>query len=381
MKVCHLTSVHSPFDTRIFTKECRSLVRAGCDVHLVAGHVADEIRDGVSIHAVQKRANRIARMTATVSRVLRKALEIDADIYHFHDPELIPAGIFLKLRGKRVVYDIHEDYSSWLTFNEGIPFLLRFPAAKMFTGLEALAVRTFDALVTVTPSIYRRFAAMNRRTVLVRNFPLEEEFAPEREGNPLWETRERAVCYIGGLSPKRGLAEMIRAVSIVREKSPAKLLIGGDLSPAGRRILEGLSAKESRAVEYFGHVSRSRMSEIFRRSMAGLAVLHPERNFLVSYPTKLFEYMSAGLPVICSDFPLFRELDAGTDSCLFIDPLDPQAIAEAILRVFDQPKEAEMMGMRGRKAVEEKYSWKREQESLRSLYERILETPPGNASA
>ncbi|MHB9027614.1 MAG: glycosyltransferase family 4 protein [Candidatus Latescibacterota bacterium] len=372
MKVCHLTSVHVPFDTRIFTKECRSLARAGHEVHLVAGHISDEIRDGVHLHSVNKSAGRIKRMTVTVSHVFRKALEIDADIYHFHDPELVPVGLLLKLRGKRVIYDIHEDYSSWLTFNEGIPSWLRNTAAQAFTGLEGLAVRRFDALVTVTPSIYHHFEAMNRRTVLVRNFPREEEFAPDGEGDIPWESRENAVCYIGGIFPKRGLAEMVRAVSLVRESIPAKLLLGGDITPAARELLDRLPAREMEPVECFGRVSRSQIAEIFRRSKAGLTILHPERNFLVSYPTKLFEYLSAGLPVVCSDFPLFRELDDGTGACLFVDPLDPRAIADAILHLLTHPEEAEAMGRRGRSAIRERFNWSSEERTLLELYESLL---------
>jgi glycosyltransferase involved in cell wall biosynthesis len=377
MKVCHLTSVHVPFDTRVFTKECRSLARAGHEVHLVAGHAKDEICDGVCLHSVHKYPGRLKRMTVTVSRVYRKALEIDADIYHFHDPELVLVGLLLKLRGKRVIYDIHEDYSSWLTFNEGIPPWLRNPAARAFTGLEGLAVRRFDALVTVTPSIFHHFSAMNRRTVLVRNFPREEEFAPDGGGEIPWESRENAVCYIGGIFPKRGLAEMIRAISLVRESIPAKLLLGGDVTPAARELLDRLPAREMEGVECFGRVSRSQIADIFRRSKAGLTILHPERNFLVSYPTKMFEYMSAGLPVICSDFPLFRELDEGTNACLFVDPLDPVALADAILFLFTHREEAEAIGRRGRTAIRERYNWDSEERTLLELYESVMKQGEG----
>lgn len=372
MKICHLTSVHSPFDTRVFGKECRSLARAGYEVHLVAGHPSDEVRDGVRIHAVKKDASRIRRMVFTVSRVFRKALEIDADLYHFHDPELVPAGLLLKLRGKRVIYDIHEDYSSWLTFNEGIPSWLRVPAAKAFTQLEKLAVGGFDALVTVTPYIHRRFETANRCTAMIRNFPVAAEFASNGADRIPWADREDAMCYIGGITPQRGFAEMARAVSLVREQRPVKLLLGGEFSPAARDILDGLSAEDSGAIECFGWVSRSRIAEIFRRSRIGLVVLHPEKNFLMSYPTKLFEYMSAGLPVICSDFPLFRTFDEGVGCCRFVDPLNPRSLADAVLFLLDHPDEAQAMGERGKRAVEKMYSWEREEESLLALYDRIL---------
>jgi hypothetical protein len=372
MTICHLTSVHTLFDTRIFSKECRSLADAGHTVHLVAGRAVDEVRDGIRIHGVKKSANRAVRMVFTTCRVYRKARAIEADLYHFHDPELIPAALLLKLQGKRVVYDIHEDYASWFTFNEAIPRLLRKPTAWAFSLLERFAAKRFDALVTVTPSIAGRFAPLNSRTVMVRNFPLADEFSPDSSNEAPWDSRENAVCYIGGVFPKRGILEMIRAVGIASRRIPVKLLVGGDLSPGAQDIVSALPPEEAGRVEFFGYASRRQIAAIFQRSKIGLLILHPERNFLVSYPTKLFEYMSAGLPVICSDFPLFREFDEGTGCCRFVDPLDPRAIADAILDLLTHPEKTEEMGRSGRQAVRERYSWESEARTLLSLYEDIL---------
>jgi glycosyltransferase involved in cell wall biosynthesis len=372
MKVCHLSSVHHSQDSRVFQKQCRSLAGAGYTVDfVVAESGGDETIDGVQIHRVRRDSHKLARFTCTVFRVFRKALSLDADLYHFHDPELVFAGLLLKMRGKRVIYDIHEDYSSWLTFNESIPPLIRIPVARIFSALESMVARRFDALVTVTPPIRDRFASINPNTFMIRNFPLSGEFDSEGE-EIAWESREDAVCYIGGITPKRGLAEMIRAVEILRGTRPVKLLLGGDLYPGSREILDSLSPETAKLIEYLGYVSRPRMRTILRRSKIGLLILHPERNFFQSYPTKLFEYMSASIPVVCSDFPILRDLDKGVGGCIHVDPLDPKAIAEAILRLLEHPGEAESMGRRGREAVREKYSWEAEQETLISIYTRIL---------
>jgi glycosyltransferase involved in cell wall biosynthesis len=372
MTVCHLTSVHTLFDTRIFAKECRSIAEAGHTVHLVAGGAEDALVGGVVISGVRKDANRIARMLFTTRRVMRAALAIDADLYHIHDPELIPWALLLKARGKRVVYDIHEDYSSWLGFNDAIKPVFRAPAAWAFSILERFAARRFDALVTVTPRIAEKFARLNPRTVLVRNFPRREEFADVGAGSGGPDPEVNEVCYVGAVSPKRGLAEMIRAVVIAGGKTPVKLVVGGDLSPDAREIAASLTPEERGVVEFTGYLTRARIAEVFRRARIGLLVLHPERNYLVSYPTKLFEYMSAGLPVICSDFPVFRELDRGIGCCRFVDPLDPQAIADAVVDLLTHPGEAHEMGRRGRQAVEERYSWETEARTLLALYGDIL---------
>lgn len=113
IKLCHLTSVHSRFDIRIFHKECASLARKGFMVNLVvADGKGDEVNNGVAIHDVGSSNGRFDRMRRAPNRVLKKALSLDAEIYHFHDPELIPVGLGLKRHGKKVVFDVHEDYVS-----------------------------------------------------------------------------------------------------------------------------------------------------------------------------------------------------------------------------------------------------------------------------
>ena len=147
-KVCILTSVHPPFDARIFHKEAKSLVKAGYDVTLI---------DGVKIINLQKPRNRSERMTKTVWSAYRKAVQLDADIYHFHDPELMPLATALKIIGCKVIYDIHEDLPRQILSKEWLPVVLRKPIAGFMSGLDWLAAKVFDAIVPATPKIASRF--------------------------------------------------------------------------------------------------------------------------------------------------------------------------------------------------------------------------------
>src|SRR6476469_5707469 len=129
--VVQLTSVHFADDLRII-KECRSLAGAGYQVTLIAPHPSDEITGGVQIRGVPVVEGRLRRMTLTVWRTYREAVRQRADIYHFHDPELIPVGLLLKARGKKVVYDAHEAYPQKILCKSWIPIKLRPVVSRLF---------------------------------------------------------------------------------------------------------------------------------------------------------------------------------------------------------------------------------------------------------
>jgi glycosyltransferase involved in cell wall biosynthesis len=369
-KVCHITSVHIPFDTRIFYKECAALVEAGYEVHLVAGRTEkEEVLNGIHIHGVPVRTGKLRRMLFTTRDVYRRSLSLKPDIFHFHDPEMIPAGFLLKLGGNKVICDVHEDYPDCMVVKEFIPRSLTKPVAHIIGFVETLTAGIFDAVITVTPKIRDRFKKLNRRTVEIRNFPLPEEFTEGLSQVP-WSSRSDSVAYVGLLSPDRGVKEMIHAVGIVNRTRPARLLLGGKF-PAPEQEMQARNLPEFAHVDFRGFLSRDKVAEVFRKVKAGIVVTHPLSNHKFAYMTKLFEYMAAGIPVIAADFPLWRTIVENAGSGLLVEPLDPDALAQAIIWIFDHPREAEEMGKRGRKAVEEQYNWNIEKNRLLELYSEI----------
>lgn len=373
MKVCHITSVHIPFDTRIFYKECRSLVRAGYEVHLVARHDSDEVIDGIMIHGFRPRKSKLMRMLFSTRDVYRKAVDIDADLYHFHDPELMPFGLLLKLRGKRVICDVHEDYPDYIAYKDTIPWILRKPAAVITGLIERLSARFYDAVVTVTPKLYNRFKRYNDRTLEVRNFPFLDELAP---GGKAWEERQDAVMYVGSLTLDRGIEEMIRAVAIARRKRSVKFILGGAFpSSAVKNHLTDMP--EFRDVDYRGFMSREEIAAALADVKAGIVFTHANTNHMNAYMTKLFEYMAAGIPTIASDYPLWRKIVDGAGCGVLVEPVNVEALADAIIAVLENPEEAQEMGRRGRKAIEERYNWENEEQVLLGVYGEVLGKIPG----
>lgn len=372
-RIVHLTTVHGRRDTRILLKQCRSLGRRypGDVALVVSDGLGDELDvGGVAIHDMGPRpAGRVRRILRSLVGPIGIVRKLRAEVIHFHDPELIPLGILLRLLGHRVVYDAHENVPEDIMSKSWVPAALRAPVAGAAGALEWLAARTLSAIVAATPAIETRFVRYGAKTACINNFPLEEEL----QSVTAWSDKERGVCYLGGIAALRGIRELVQAMDLVH--SDVVLSLAGTFSePDLRTELAGASGW--RRVRELGHISRAEARDLLGRSLAGLVTFHGVPNHVDAQPNKMFEYMSAGLPVITSSFPLWREIVEGNDCGVCVDPLDPAAIAAAIDRFVENPAEARRQGDNGRRAVVEKYNWAAEEKKLLALYEQLLPPAP-----
>src|SRR4029077_10064399 len=369
-KIVHLTSVHTAFDVRVFHKECKSLARSGKHVVLIVPHLRDEVVDSVEVKGIQIGGGRLVRMTRTVGSLYREALRQNGDVYHFHDPELIPLGLLLSARGKTVVYDIHEDAPADILHKDYIQRRLRRPLTWSVWKLEDAACRRFAGLIAATPTIAKRFHSVNPNTVVVRNFPMLDEIAPT--GELPWSERLPVVAYIGSISERRGIREILKALALLPSANPTQMMLAGPFSPEELRT-EIMRLPGWARVKYLRVLDRPSVASLLSRVRLGLLVLRPEPNFCNAMPIKLFEYMAAGIPVIASDFPLWRQIIGEAGCGLLVDPQDPQAIARAMEYLLSHDAEAEAMGRRGRQAARELYNWSSEERVLLKFYSELLE--------
>lgn len=362
MRIVHLSSVHSRSDTRIFIKQCRSLAANGYDVTLVvADGKGDEHKDGVRIMDVGRLSGRLNRMITTTRRVLDRALALNADVYHLHDPELIPIGLKLKHSNKIVVFDSHEDVPKQL---HGKPYLgpvSRRVLPKMMGLFEREACSRFNGIVAATPSIRDKFLTINTHTVDVNNFPLLGEL----DTSLPWADKAREVCYVGAIGANRGIREIVRAFEYLG--SPARLNLGGNFSEPDLKQ-EVKAYRGWKSVNELGYLAREDVRKVLSRSVAGLVTLHPAINYLDALPVKMFEYMASGIPVIASNFPLWRDIVEHNGCGLCVDPLDPKAIAVAIDYLITHPDLARSMGENGRRLVLHQYNWSTEERKLLGFY-------------
>ncbi|MBW1821139.1 MAG: glycosyltransferase family 4 protein [Deltaproteobacteria bacterium] len=369
MKICILTSVHYPFDTRIFHKEAKSLLKAGYDVALIAQHDKDEIVEGIRIVPLPKPRNRIERMTRTVWQVYRKALKIDADIYHFHDPELMPLGLLLKLQRKKVIYDIHENVPKQIKNKQWIYHWCRDIISKIICCVERFCLLGIP--VIFAEDSYRNDYFWIKQYTTVLNMPLINQLFYLK--NVAQKTVGDSVGYIGGVSEERGSLVTIEALRILKAQGvELRFECVGPIEKSHERQLFKLCGKYNlHNVVFHGRMLAYEGWPVIAQCDMGLAVLHPTPNYVESYPTKIFEYMAMGLPVIASNFKLYRKIVEGSECGICVDPLDPEEISGAIRWIIEHPFEARRMGENGRRAVEEKYNWDKESEKLLALYRNL----------
>ena len=362
-RIVHLTTAHARGEVRIFLKECLSLSSGGYEVHLmVADGLGPEEVSGVAIHDAGSANGRFQRMLILPWIMYFKARKLQASVYHYHEPELHLIALPLLYGGARVIYDSHEDVPRAILSREWINIRLRRLISKTFELFENFVIKRISAVVGATDHNASRFCKINAKSVAINNYPLATEISDELVERPT----NRNVCYIGGISLARGVVEMVTAM----EHIDARLILAGPFeSEALERYVETLPGWEK--VDYRGSVNRKEVHKIMASSQAGLLLFHPEPNHVDAQPNKMFEYMSAGLPVVASNFPLWKLIFEDSHTGWQVDPLDSNAIARSIEKILSDPGLSAEMGKRGRQMVVSRYQWRYEEKKLLSLYSEL----------
>ena len=332
---------------------------------LVAANCKDEVKNGVNIIGAKASVSgRFTRMLNTSRIVYEKALSLDADIYHFHDPELLPYGLKLKRKGKKVIYDAHEDVPKQILGKYWINKYLRKMVAITFRAYENYIAKRLDYILTATPFIRDRFIKVNPACTDINNYPLLSELSSETD----WKKKKNEICYIGGISVIRGINQVIDAMENIEG---VRLNLAGNFSPESLRDEIISKAAWKKVIEH-GYVGRSETIKIMEESKVGVVTFLPLPNHVDAQPNKMFEYMSAAIPVLGSNFPLWQEIIEKNNCGLCVDPESPKAISDAVMSLLKDDSRAEQMGKNGRKAVIEKYNWTAEEKKLIGIYNNLI---------
>jgi len=356
-----LANGHPPFDTRIFLKEARSLAAAGYSVSIILPHTHTEQRDGITIHAVPLIRSGFHKLVISPWHILRKAIAQPArTIYCIHDSDILGVGLLLKLIGRKVIYDAHEDTPLQISYQHWVPKILRKPYAVFYLLLEKLCGWCFDAILVAEPVIAKYFPPS--KTFLVRNFPTVAPF--RNYSAPAYSQRSRALIYVGTLSKVRGLFEMVDGARLASETLDFEFILGGQFAPPS---LEQMVVK-SKNLKILPWIQYDKLVELLFSSKIGIIIPNPIERYKTNYPVKLFEFMAAGLPVIASKEGESSDFVKEAQCGILVDPMNTNEIAEAIIWLFQHPTEAESMGKRGQQLIFEKYNWENERQVLLQAY-------------
>jgi glycosyltransferase involved in cell wall biosynthesis len=365
MKVCILTTVHQPFDTRVFHKEAKSLAKVH-EVVLIAPdeEAADKEVDGVRIITIKKPKSKLLH-PITMWRVFKAGFRHDCDVFHCHEPSSLFVSAMLKvLKRKKLIYDAHEYYPSLIAENSIFPDFIRHIVRFLADIEERILIRFADVVITVDQILYKEYKKYHKIAHIISNYPKLELF----RSNDL-NSENKGIVYVGGISRDRGIYQMID----VANKANVKLICVGNFTDElnKKEINNFLAENPTKNVVFTGHVSHLKVVEYINNSKVSLCVLQPIPRYKKAVPIKLFEYMACGKPVVVSNFTEIRKVVKEANCGILVDPANVDEIANAILYLLKHPEEAKRMGENGRIAVEEKYNWEKMEKRLLEVYKGL----------
>lgn len=375
MKVCHLISNHKMNDMRVFEKECKSLARNGFDVTLIGfgERESDKLIDGVrciSLHCPIKNELELLKKRNKLS--LQAALEVDAEIYHLHEPELLSIGKKLKRKGKKVLFDSHEFYGWQLRDNVHKIKIIKTPPFVMkaigfcYMQYEKRICKKIDAVIQVcTMNGEDYFANRCRRSVFIRNLPYATDY---NRTSPVDFSQKPMVAMIGYITKERGVTQLVKAT----HQAEGTLLLAGAFFPKNYEP-ELRQMPEFKCVDFKGFLDKTGMFNLMNQANIGASTLLNVGQYdkIDTFPTKVYDYMSMELPVIISNTRYAQKMNEKYHFGICVNPENPEEISKAITWLMEHPVQALEMGKNGRKAIEEEFNWEKESEKLIAFYRSL----------
>lgn len=370
-KVCHMTSSHNPKDQRIFYKQCVSLAKAGYDVYLVERGASEELNGVHIVGTGEENQDRFFRLLKRPRNVYKLALALDADIYQIHDMELLPFAMKLKRKGKKVIFDSHEDFvtgfsdSDALPLPKGIMNLL----GRIYGWYERRVCRKIDAVISVTPHICDRFKEVNTNTVMITNYPMLDTGAWKEEMP--YHPQSNYIAFAGQITEAYSVPFIAKALQNV--EGIEFHLCGRYRSEAEVELVK--AQDEKGIVKYLGVLPYNEVPGFFNRARASVVIpvcsSYTAGKLGTIGSNKLFEAMLCGVPVICTNFILWQEIIDKYHCGICVDPENEEQLCDAVNYILTHPAEAEQMGKNGRRAVLEQYNWNTQEKELYALYQKL----------
>ena len=370
-EICVVTTVHIANDTRVYFKEVRSLAKEHKITYIATN---TELIEDANINIVnyKKSNSRIVRMLS-FWKVWKLCKKQKCEIYHIQDPELILTGLMLKVfSGKKVIYDVHEDYPDYILQKEYLAKWVRLPLSTIMKFMEWLAGRSFDYILTADRGVYERFPS--KKTEVIYNFPDLSVFKLQESAPP----KIYDIIYPGTLSKHMVYSILDLTKEVLKTKPDFKVLIISASKATSSITLEWIREQMSErgiandTVELMGRVPYLLVCLYIEQSKIGLIPLPNTPKFQKNIPTKLFEYMYCGIPVVANDLPPTRQFVEGKACCELVDIDDIAHSASVIIELLKDEEQRTLMGKNGHQLVCDQYNWENEEKKLLSIYKKVV---------
>ena len=359
-KIAHFTSAHSREDPRIYYKQCESLSKIYNVTLVVADGRGNRINNQIQIIDLGKFNSRISRFFLSPFYFLYLALKNNFSLIHLHDPELLIICPFIFWK-TRIIFDFHEDIKSQFEVRNYMNNFLKIIVLKIFIIYEYLSLKFLTGIVLATPEIRKNYKSFKRK-VVINNFPIKKNYK-----SPYKQRKINAIIYVGVITAERGILEVMESLSLTNSK-PKFLIVGKCFD---KNLMSKIKKmKEFKYVSLLGWKKHTEIPKIIKKCHAGIATLHPKRNYIKSQPTKIFEYMMSDIPIILSNFPHWRKLIGKNKFLHFVDPFSKYQIAKKIDKLCNNKKKKNIKNLY--KHTEIKFSWENEEKKLINFYSEIL---------
>lgn len=378
--------MHDWKDDRIYERACTGLAKLGHEVLLVASpemshYVSDQGRsgsekssliNGVEVHWIRQRKG-IKRRVFSSFEATRKAMSLDPDIIHFHDPDLLPFMWYARLRGHRVLYDIHENYSSRFAGRKLLPESLLLFAKRAFIGIENFFIARYTGNIFVTASLQKLRGSGSKRSVVIGNLPylslLKEIKFPEEKYDDI------TIVTSGIINSARNAFQTLQAAQVLKTRGVGvKFLFCGKYPPGFEDMMTEF-VNENQLEDMVSIQGMLPYLDNFNRvgkAHLGCVFYEDNDNNRIGLPNRAFEYMFSGIAILGDDFQEIRRLIEETECGVIVRSDNPESLADSIEQVVSRPEILTILGKNGRKAVLDQYNFETALNQLELFYKEIL---------
>lgn len=363
-----MSSVHKWDDSRVYYKEAVSLSKNySVELHAIADFKCRRELN-LNIYGLPKYNKRYKRILNWV-RLFIRAIKSDAQIFHFHDPELIPLALIIKkLKNVKMIYDVHEDYSQSILNKYWINKNIRSYISKKFNNFEKRCSKKFDLNINVIEHISDKFADSGAEVLIVKNYPLMNN---KIRKHSLFKDKDVKIVYVGALSEERGICDVVDSLDFIENRN-IQLIVAGKCANEDIKLKIKRKEMKDERLKYLGELPSEKVKGVLDSCDIGLVCLQRLSQYENSLPVKMFEYMTSKIPIIATEMTYWVRNFSEFNCIHFITEVTSENIAEAIENLANNKEKSISMGENGYNAFVNYLNWGTEEKKLLSAYKHLF---------